>query len=219
MKSFIKRLFFSTLFVFAVATAFGQPYLKLTAADFTGEPTSDNEEEIAFTSCSIAYSYQAKQEDKYYLLTFTIRLSLNNDKSWIDKSRITGKKSAAQILNHEQGHYNIAYLEQQELITTVSHTVFYDDYGPAANKIFTTIDTKYRQLNQDYDAETQNSTNTVKQRKWDAWFQKQLSGTPAGSQGTNHIAFKKNDKDTPVEQGGGKGLLLALLPGLACKNS
>jgi hypothetical protein len=219
MRSFIERSIFSILFVFVCATLFAQPYKKLTANDFKGEPTLDNEEEIAFTSCSIAYSYQAKQEDKYYLLTFTIRLSLNHDQSWIDQNRLTGKKSAAQILDHEQGHYNIAYLEQQELLTTVSHTVFYDDYGPAANKIFTTIDAKYRQLNHDYDIETQNSTNIPKQRKWDAWFQKKLNGASGNSPSSNPIALGRASKDIPVEQDTNKWLLLAFLPGLAYKNS
>jgi len=219
MKNFIERLVFSILFVFVVATTFGQPYKKLTADDFRGEPTLGNGEEIAYTSCSIAYSYQAKQEDSYCLLTFTIRLSLNNDQSWIDKSRITSKKIASQILNHEQGHYNIAYLEQQELITTVSHTVFYRDYGLAANRIFTTIDAKYRQLNKDYDAETQNSTNQVKQRQWDSWFQKKLSGTAVSNQSDNPTALRRAGKGNPAEQDTGKWLLLAFLPGLAYKNS
>jgi hypothetical protein len=46
---------------------------------------------------------------------------MNNYKSWMDKARITSAaESLAEILKHEQGHYNIAYLEQQEVIRSMN---------------------------------------------------------------------------------------------------
>lgn len=176
MKRFIEILIFIALLLVFCMTAFSQPYKKLTFKDFKGVPKSaGNQDEIAFTSCSIEYSYLAKKEIDYYTLTFTIKLIVNRDQSWIDRSKITNKQIMTRLLNHEQGHYNIAYLEQQELLGTVKHTVFYEDYADVANKIFSTINAKYRQLNIKYDTDTQNSTNKAKQHKWDIYFQKRLN--------------------------------------------
>lgn len=176
MKRFIEVLIFIVISLFFCTTAFSQSYKNLTFTDFKGMPKSaSNQDEIAFTSCSIEYSYLPKKENDYYRLTFTIKLIVNKDQSWIDRSKVTNKKTMNQLLNHEQGHYNIAYLEQQELLGTVRHTVFYEDYADVANNIFSTINAKYRQLNIEYDADTQNSINKAKQRKWDIYFQKKLN--------------------------------------------
>ena len=71
-------------------------------------------------------------------------------------------------------------MEQQEILRTVSRVVFHDDYKSVAINIFNRIDAKYRQLNLDYDADTQNSTNREQQRSWDAYFQKRLASMPPG---------------------------------------
>jgi len=63
------------------------------------------------------------------------------------------------FLKHEQGHYAIAFMEQQELLRTVGKTVFYADYQYVAQSIFDRIDAKYRQLNLDYDADTNHMLN------------------------------------------------------------
>jgi predicted secreted Zn-dependent protease len=83
-----------------------------------------------------------------------------------------------EILKHEQGHYNIAYLEQQELLRTVGMTVFYDDYLYKAKDILRRVDAKYKQLNVDYDEDTNHMLNREQQRNWDAYFRKQLEFLP-----------------------------------------
>jgi len=103
---------------------------------------------------------------------------MNSDRSFIDRSRVTSATMLAEILKHEQGHYNIAFMEQQELLRTVSHTVFYGNYRAVADAIFNRIDAKYKQLNTDYDNDTQNSTNRVQQQSWDAYFKKKLEYMP-----------------------------------------
>ncbi|MDB4904710.1 MAG: hypothetical protein JWQ63_3991 [Mucilaginibacter sp.] len=199
MKRIIEILIFISLLLFFCMTAFSQSYKKLTFNDFKRAPKSaGNRDEIAFTSCSIEYSYLTKKEKDYYTLTFTIKLIVNTDKSWIDRSKVTSKKIMTQLLNHEQGHYNIAYLEQQELLLTVKHTVFYDDYIDAANKIFATINAKYRDLNIEYDADTQNSTNKAKQHKWDIYFQKKLTESLDNDAYRYYSRSAPNEKDLTI---------------------
>jgi predicted secreted Zn-dependent protease len=92
--------------------------------------------------------------------------------------KINTKELLAEILKHEQGHYNISYMEQQELLRTVGRTVFHADYHTVADRIFDRIDAKYKQLNQNYDIDTQNSTNRVQQHSWDVYFQQRLNYMP-----------------------------------------
>ena len=175
MKRLVEKLVFVAIFLGFFTTAAAQPFKKITLNDFQGAPKpAENGEEIAFTSCSIQFSYTAKKELDYYLVTFSIKLVLNKNQSWIDKTKLIDKKAIDDLLDHEQGHYDIAYLEQQELLSTAEHSIFYDDYVSAAKKMFNSIDSKYRRLNQQYDIETENSANKLAQRKWDIYFMKRL---------------------------------------------
>ena len=171
-------VYFSLLLFFCTSAAFAQPYKKLTIDDFRGVPNGGNTGDVAFTYCSIEFSYKAKREDNYYLLTFNIKLVMNSDQSWMDKSKIGSHAAMVEILKHEQGHYNIAYMEQQELLRTVGRTVFHEDYQRVANAIFDRIDAKYKQLNLDYDADTGNSTNRVQQQSWNDYFDRKLAYMP-----------------------------------------
>ena len=169
----IEKVVYTTLLVFLCAAAVAQPYKRLTSADFRGEPSGPSGE-IGFTNCSITYTYKAHRESGYYKLDFTILLEIDHNGSWIDRNQVNTPEKMAEIVKHEQGHYNLAYLEQQELLRTVSHTVFYGNYHRVADAIFDRIEAKYKQLNIDYDADTQNSTNRVQQQSWNAYFDRAL---------------------------------------------
>jgi len=171
-----EQLIYTTLFLLLFsAAASAQPFKILTANDFRGAPAPGSSAEVAETRCTIEYSYTAHPENNYYILSFTITLIMNSDQSWMDRSKVNTPALKAEILKHEQGHYNISYMEQQELLRTVSRTVFRADYKRVANAIFDRVDAKYRQLNTDYDNDTQNSTNKAQQHSWDAYFARQMS--------------------------------------------
>jgi hypothetical protein len=174
----IKSVVWAVLFLLCTyKTTIGQPLCKLTIDDFQGAPRYNNQGTIAYTNCSINFKYHAFRERGYYRLNFDIQLTLNTDRSWLDKSRVTSPEMLAEVLNHEQGHYDIAWLEQQELKRTVSKTVFHEDYQRTAQNIFDRIDAKYKQLNSDYDADTQHMLNRVQQHSWDVYFKKKLEPT------------------------------------------
>lgn len=158
--------------------AAAQPYRLLATDDFRGTPRTNNGEVVAYTNCSIDYRYEAHRAKNYYQLNFIINLQMNHEKSWIDRQHITSGEMLAEILKHEQGHYIIAFMEQQELLRAVSKTVFYADYQAQAADIFNRIDAKYKQLNLDYDTDTQHMTNRQQQQSWDAYFKKRLEYMP-----------------------------------------
>ena len=162
--------------------ACAQAYRQLTADDFEGAPRSHSGV-IAYTNCTIDFRYQASRKNGYYQLNFNIRLMINRDRSWMDKERINSSAMLDEILKHEQGHYIIAYLEQQELLREVGKTRFEADYQYRAQQIFDRIDAKYKQLNRDYDEDTGHMTNRVQQNSWDVYFRRKLEYMPRGAEG------------------------------------
>ncbi len=154
-----------------------QPYHQLSIDDFEGNPRSRTGV-IAYTNCTIDLKYQAHPDKGFYRLIFDIRLILNRDKSWMDKSRIRSSEMLAEILKHEQGHYIIAYLEQQEVLREMGKTRFVEDYQYRVSEIFNRIDAKYKQLNYDYDEDTAHMVNRTQQNSWDLYFRKRLEFMP-----------------------------------------
>jgi len=166
--------------LFVVPYCSAQGYHQLTADDFQGRTGNISMGVIAYTNCTIDFQYLAHKQKNYYLLDFDIRLILNKDKSWIDMRRVTSDAMLNEILKHEQGHYMIAFMEQQELRRTLGKTVFRDDYKYTAQDIFNRIDAKYKKLNVDYDADTQHMLNREQQHSWDLYLNKQLEFMPPG---------------------------------------
>src|ERR1700759_1343703 len=124
MRFRLVRLAGAAALLFMVNTvASAQAIHRMTEDDFQGIPRQ-NTGTIAYTNCSIRFTYKARREKNFYILDFNIGVNINTDKSWIDKRRITSDDMLDEVLKHEQGHYIIAYMEQQELLRTVSHTIF-----------------------------------------------------------------------------------------------
>jgi hypothetical protein len=176
-RTLFLRLLGSVAFLLLDITAAQAQYYRQLTIDFRSVPQS-NTNVVAYTNCSIDFSYVAHHENDYYILDFNIALKVNNNKSWMDTRRITSADMLAEILKHEQGHYIIAYMEQQELLRTVSKTVFYASYQNQAREIFDRIDAKYKKLNVSYDVATQHMVNRPEQQSWDAYFKKQLEYMP-----------------------------------------
>jgi hypothetical protein len=163
---------------FAAKPVKAQSFRTLTEADFLGTPRPNSRGVVAYTNCTIDFSYQANRTNGEYILHFNVRLLMNNYKSWLDRSRITNRAQLTEILKHEQGHFNIAYLEQQEVLRTMSRTRFTSNYRQEAMNIFNNIDAKYKQLNQDYDEDTEHMINRQQQHSWDIYFAKRLQTMP-----------------------------------------
>ncbi len=153
-------------------------YHQLTIDDFQGVPRSNGTDVIAYTNCTIDFHYEAAPKNGYYLLNFRITMQMNHNKSWMDKARVISQQQLTEILRHEQGHYIIAFMEQQELLRVVGRTVFHEDYQRVAQQIFDRIDAKYKQLNHDYDDDTHHMVDRTQQTSWNKYFDKQLAYMP-----------------------------------------
>ena len=178
-RNIVKGIGFTAMCFLAMITpASAQSFHQLTANDFWGTPRANAGGVVAYTNCTIDYRYQARREGGGYRLNFNIRLILNNNKSWLDKSQVSTPQQMTEILKHEQGHYTIAFLEQQELLRIVGRTRFSNNYNYEAMAIFNRIDAKYKQLNADYDEDTAHMTDRKQQHSWDVYFQQKLKFLP-----------------------------------------
>jgi hypothetical protein len=155
-----------------------EAYRQLTLNDFRGAPRANAEDVIAHTHCSITFHYEANPENGYYLLNFDIKAMFDKDRSWVDIQKVSSKDQLAEIIKHEQGHYAISYMEQQELYRVLSRTVFSANYRNEAQSIFDRVDAKYKNLNYSYDIDTRHMLNRPKQESWNAYFDKNISNMP-----------------------------------------
>ena len=158
---------------------FAQPYRQLTTADFQGVPKPRMYGNIAYTNCTINFHYDPQRYGRDdYRLNATVTLTMNRERSWLDNRNILNRKMLDEILNHEQGHYIIAYMEQQELLRQINRTRFSANYAREAQAMFNRIDAKYKQLNDNYEADTRHMQDRVQQRSWDVYFKKRLAYMP-----------------------------------------
>ena len=161
------------------AMAQSSTYHRLSVNEFEGKPGGSLPGAVAYTNCSIDFHYRVTNDKRNnFNVAFDIKLVFNRDKSWIDKSRILSNNMMAYILNHEQGHYTIAYMEQQELLRTIGKTCFGANYQAQATAIFDRIDAKYKELTDNYDEDTRHSLDKTQQHSWDQYFKKRLTYMP-----------------------------------------
>jgi hypothetical protein len=154
-------------------------YHQLSAEEFDGIPELTNDGNIiAYTNCYIDFNYRAKSEKGIYHLTCDVKLVFNKDKSWINKKRVYSATMMEEVLKHEQGHYFIAFMEQQELIRTINKTRFDANYQYEASNMFDRIHEKYKQLSLDYDDDTAHMQNKEQQHSWDAYFKRRMEYMP-----------------------------------------
>jgi hypothetical protein len=167
------------LFIFKRADAqSASSYHQLSAEEFSGIPEANSGDVVANINCYIDFNYRAQSEKGNYHLICEIRLVFNKNGSWINKKRVLSPSMMEDILNHEQGHYAIAYMEQQELLRTVNKTRFDANYQYEASALFDRIHEKYKQLSVNYDDDTRHMLDHQQQHSWDVYFKKRLEYMP-----------------------------------------
>jgi hypothetical protein len=161
-----------------LVSAQSPPYHQLAAEEFRDMPDINSGDIVAYTNCYIDFNYRATSQKGIYRLTCDIKLVFDKDKSWINKRQVLSPRMMQDVLNHEQGHYILAYMEQQELIRTVSKTRFDINYQYEAANMFSRVHEKYKQLSADYDDDTAHMLNKQQQHSWDEYFRRRLEYMP-----------------------------------------
>lgn len=143
----------------------------LTWEDFTGRPDKSSSHD-ANTYWKLNYSFQGVsfKGDTAKITGLTVKLELDEKLSWIKPG-----KETANLLKHEQGHFNIGLMCQNEIIKQFNTAVFLrSDVQNKLQTIFNTSLEKYKLMGIKYDDETNHSKNQEGQEKWNDLFVKEL---------------------------------------------
>jgi predicted secreted Zn-dependent protease len=128
---------------------------KLTWADFKGTPDAHSTN-AALTSSNIHVDFGYNEEGFQY----TIQCNFDKHRSWV---RIRN----SDVLVHEQGHFDIAELYARKLNKALKAYRF--NAKTAAhdlNQLYEGLMKEHRQLQTQYDQETDHSRNKPRQEEW-----------------------------------------------------
>jgi Bacterial protein of unknown function (DUF922) len=144
----------------------------LTWSDFAGGPEKGSSHDAnTFWNISYAFKGISFMSDTAKIQGFSAKLTLDEKRSWVKP----GKQSDP-LLKHEQGHFDLGLLCQQEMIKQFSSAVFTRaNYKEQVQKLFNAVLDKYRLLGVKYDSETDHSKNQVSQDNWNNFFATELN--------------------------------------------
>jgi hypothetical protein len=137
----------------------------LTWSDFTGSPDASSIY-FANTGWNIGYTMPPIRvtSDSVSLKGFVVKLELNPVKSWVKKGR-----ESADLLKHEQGHYDITALAAAEFYREILNLQVGDQatLKGRITEINDKLQAKIETTNIRYDLQTDHSRNAQAQQKWD----------------------------------------------------
>lgn len=126
-------------------------------SDFKGKP-DNNLVEAAQTASSIEFNYETNGKD---LLKWTVECKFYPEMSWSKKD-----KQNAQVLKHEQGHFDITELYARLLRKKFVEEIKTVKDIPKFKSILNGVMTQWNEQQNSYDVETQHSMNTARQQEW-----------------------------------------------------
>jgi hypothetical protein len=113
-----------------------------------------------------------KGPDGWRLENINIAVRLKNSQTWV----VNGKEGA-DLLKHEQGHWNLLGLIVRELHAKLEalRAPTASGLGPLANRATRHAQAKADKVNRRYDKETNHSLNKANQLKWDSLIASRIS--------------------------------------------
>ncbi len=140
---------------------------KLAWADFDGKVDAASPFS-AMTNWIISYrSHIDSFHADTVFLTFQITPIFNNYTSWVKKEKIIKKKASEDLLQHEQGHYDLVIVCAETLRQTLNAATFLkSNYSVKVDSIANATLQLITQIENNYDEETNHMLNTDEQKRW-----------------------------------------------------
>lgn len=146
------------------------PQQKLTIADFKGMPNPATDA-VAITSSGFMFKAGYHSENGKATLAISVYCSFTKSESWMKE-----RGKTAYILAHEQRHFDISYISTLLFIKKLQQARFQqDDYLEQLKTIHAAAVQQMKELQRQYDEETNNGINTAKQEEWNKKIAEQLS--------------------------------------------
>lgn len=169
MNLIIKVFFIFFIFFFSEKEPIKIPWKanqKLTWADFQGKP-EPRSGFVATTNSGISFSYSTTNGEA--LKSFNVQSYFYPKSSWYLPSQVN-----QHILNHEQTHFDISELHARILRKKISETTFTKNIKKEIDKIYYSVEQSRREMQQNFDAETDHSKNKDKEKQWELFVLKEL---------------------------------------------
>ena len=140
---------------------------KLTWGHFKGEPPDDEVivDEDAECYCDILYGYSFKGGK----FTFWVKAVFRPSKSWVKEG-----KQNDELLNHEQGHYDLAEVTAR-LVRKKFKALGTNPSDDEIAKAYAEAFKEGKDLQEQYDKETKHGTDKTKQAEWDKKIKNKLN--------------------------------------------
>lgn len=146
------------------------PNQKLTIGDFKGTPDAGMDA-VAITSSGFMFNAGFHSSNGKATLSVEVYCSFSTQQSWMKE-----KGKNPYILAHEQHHFDISYLNTLLFVKKVKQARFkQEDYMQQLKDIYSEVVEDMRSMQQQYDGETGNGTNTVKQEEWNKKINEKLA--------------------------------------------
>ena len=142
----------------------------LTWNDFKGFPEPENLFH-ANTNSGISYSWSLRSTEEEVDFLYTVETYFYPDLSWVKP----GKKSNY-LLSHEQLHFDITELHARKLRKAMNNYKLpvQEKIKSELRKIYRDIEFSRKQMQEQYDRETDHSQNSTTQRTWEIFVSSEL---------------------------------------------
>ena len=143
--------------------------VKLRWSDFWG-PINEESPHKAYTYWYIRYSYSSIIKEGKVIVDLTIECHFDKKRAWVKPDYQTDE-----LLNHEQGHYNIGCICAMEFKKRLKEAVLTPEkHKEEIKALFDSTLKEFLEFEKRYDKETEHFRNKEKQREWDALIQQKI---------------------------------------------
>jgi hypothetical protein len=146
------------------------PDVKLSWDDFKGKPV-ESSNAAAITNAGIGLKMAFHSKGNVATLIISVDCNFSKSDSWVKDGRRT-----PYILNHEQHHFDIAYIKAMQFVQnlkTAKYTL--KDYDKVIEKIYNQSQEELIAMQNAYDSETKNSTLVNEQELWNQKINEQIA--------------------------------------------
>lgn len=141
---------------------------KLTWEDFRGVPNRADTF-VASTNSGISFSFSLKESEKGIEVDYTVLSNFYPDLSWHRPNKVS-----EYILKHEQTHFDISELFARKLRMKLESIDDLSKFKELSEEYYTEIEFERRQMQRDYDSESDHSNNESEEYEWRDYVAAQL---------------------------------------------
>ena len=125
---------------------------------------------IAYTAHQTMHKYRATQRGNQLSLKFEVGVTLDTLQTFLDPNKLKSldAKGKKELLNHEQGHSDLAIIYGRILYSRLSKGKYsIANYKNEVKSIYDSVMKELARLNLRYDMETEHGQYEEEQQKWD----------------------------------------------------